>query len=319
MSDTVNVFQAFGLPGTEKLDVPAGPGGEGVPKRDPDYRFREEPTGLLLGWHAHGNGEPLYIHGPPAAGKSSLVRQVAARLGIPCMVVTGHQRLEFRDLVGQMTMVDGTTLWMDGPLTTAKRYGFWLVIDEADRMDPGNFVALNGEMEPVHLQSPLCIVENGGETVESHPNYRVVLTANSAGSGDHSGRFNTALAQDGSSMDRAWNLRIGYPEPELELEILKAKSGLPESLLRQMLEVAGAVRELDENPDADTQLELGVSTRTLQRWAHCTWLYKGSAERRGRSPLIYGLEIALLNRASAEARQAVLEIVQRLTGVEEAA
>ena len=29
MTDTVNVFQAFGLPGTEKLEVPAGPGGEG--------------------------------------------------------------------------------------------------------------------------------------------------------------------------------------------------------------------------------------------------------------------------------------------------
>ena len=48
-------------------------------------------------WFLMQKPDPLYIFGPTSAGKSSLVRQIAARLNYPVYEATGHDRLEFPD------------------------------------------------------------------------------------------------------------------------------------------------------------------------------------------------------------------------------
>lgn len=65
-----------------------------------DYRFRPEVTADFLGWWQFG-GLSCLISGPTGSGKSSLVNEVAARSNVPVFPVTGHNRLELIDLLGQ--------------------------------------------------------------------------------------------------------------------------------------------------------------------------------------------------------------------------
>ena len=43
--------------------------------------------------------DPLYLYGPTGSGKTSLIKQLAARLNYPVFEVTGHGRMEFADRV----------------------------------------------------------------------------------------------------------------------------------------------------------------------------------------------------------------------------
>ena len=86
---------------------------EYTPTIDPNYLFHESSRDVIV-WFLMQNPEPLYICGPTSAGKSSLVRQIAARLNYPVFEATGHDRLEFPDLVGHLSVHQGSMIFEDG-------------------------------------------------------------------------------------------------------------------------------------------------------------------------------------------------------------
>lgn len=51
---------------------------------------------------------PLFIWGPPGVGKSSIVQQFAAEVGLPCVSLLGSQ-LAPEDLIGVPQIEDGTS------------------------------------------------------------------------------------------------------------------------------------------------------------------------------------------------------------------
>ncbi|MEZ9922365.1 AAA family ATPase, partial [Vibrio breoganii] len=71
------------------------------------------------------------------------------------------------------------TIWMDGCLTKAMREGHILILNEIDLMDPAELANMNAILEG----SPLVISQLDGEIIAPHPNFRVVATSNSNGSG----------------------------------------------------------------------------------------------------------------------------------------
>lgn len=72
----------------------------------------------------------MYMCGPSGSGKTSSICQLAARLNYPVFEVTGHNRLEFQDLVGHHSVQNGTMTFEYGPLALAMRYGGILLINE---------------------------------------------------------------------------------------------------------------------------------------------------------------------------------------------
>ena len=67
--------------------------------------------------------ESLYVFGPTGCGKTTCIKQLAARLNYPVFEITGHGRLEFADLAGHLTLQDGNMRFEYGPLSLAMRYG----------------------------------------------------------------------------------------------------------------------------------------------------------------------------------------------------
>jgi hypothetical protein len=71
---------------------------------------------------------PVFIWGPPGIGKSSLVQQFAAEVGLPCVSLLGSQ-LAPEDLIGVPQIVDGVSRFCP-PAMIARREPYCLFLDE---------------------------------------------------------------------------------------------------------------------------------------------------------------------------------------------
>ena len=279
-----------------------------TPRLDPDYAPEGDHFKDLVVWFVHGR-EPLYVTGPTGSGKSSGIRQIAARLRYPTFEVTGHGRLELADLLGHLTVRQGTMEFEYGPLALAMRYGGLFLLDEIDLISPDVTAGLNGILDG----SPLCLSENGGEIIEPHPMFRFAATANTAGAGDESGLYSGTLRQNLALMDRFVLCQVDYPSEETEIALLTRKfPELPRSLCSTMVAYAGEIRRLFVGGDGVTQqIEVTFSTRSLIRWADLTVRYQNLA-RQGIQPIRYALDRALGFRASRETRAMMGELCQRM-------
>jgi MoxR-like ATPase len=74
----------------------------------------------------------VLLVGPPGCGKSTFAQHIARhRTGRPPIVIPGSPQREEIDVWGSRAIVDGETVFEDGPLPMAlKRAGTWLVVEE---------------------------------------------------------------------------------------------------------------------------------------------------------------------------------------------
>lgn len=281
-----------------------------TPKPDQNYLFNESSRDVVV-WLLE-KSDPLYIFGPTGSGKSSLIRELAARLNYPVFEVTGHSRLEFPDLVGHLTVQDSQMSFQYGPLALAMKFGGLFLLNEIDLLDPSTAAGLNSILDG----APLCIPENGGELITPHQMYRFVATANTNGASDETGLYQGTLRQNCAFMDRFWLCEIGYPKPELEIDLLsRLTPELPIELRTKMVEYANEVRRLflgqAEGEQVNNVLEITFSTRTLIRWANLTVRFQPLA-RQGISPINHALDRTLAFRATPESRTFLHELAQRI-------
>jgi cobaltochelatase CobS len=280
-----------------------------TPDINPEYLFHDSSRDVVV-WFMDSS-DPLYVFGPAGSGKTSLIKQLAAKLNYPVFDITGHGRLEFPDLVGHLTVEDSTMSFQYGPLALAMKFGGLFLLNELDLLDPATAAGLNGVLDG----DPLCIPENGGEVIKPHPLFRFAATANTNGGADETGLYQGTLRQNLAFMDRFWLCEIGYPTPKAERELLHRKApGLPKDIRTRMVEFAGEVRRLfmgeAEGSYRDT-IEVTFSTRTLIRWADLTIRFQPLA-RQGIQPVTYALDRALGYRASRETRTVLHELAQRV-------
>jgi cobaltochelatase CobS len=280
-----------------------------TPIADKNYILPEQSRDLVV-WFL-GNPEPLYVFGPQGSGKTSLIKELSARLNYPVFEVTGHNRLEFPELAGHLTVQNSQMSFQYGPLSLAMKYGGLFLLNEIDLLDPSTAAGLNSVLDG----SPLCIPENGGELIVSHPMFRFAATGNTNGTSDYTGLYHGTLRQNSAFMDRFQLAEISYPKPELEENLLaKVTPQLPSELRKKMVEFANEVRRLFVGSDSESRdgivLEVTFSTRTLIRWADLTVKYQPLAWQ-GISPINYSLDRALAFRASAESRTFLRELSQR--------
>ncbi|WP_415717039.1 AAA family ATPase [Maridesulfovibrio sp.] len=284
-----------------------------TPCMDSEYLFHESSRDVVV-WFMDSS-DPIYLFGPSGSGKTSLIKQLAAKLNYPVFEITGHSRLEFPEMVGHLTVEEGSMEFQYGPLALAMKYGGLLLLNEIDIIDPATAAGLNGILDG----EPLCISENSGEIIHPHPMFRFAATANSNGAADETGLYQGIVRQNLAFMDRFWLCEIGYPTPEAEIELLSRKAkNLPKNIRKKMVEYANSVRKLfmgEASGNLTDTIEVTFSTRTLIRWADLTVRFQPLA-RQGIQPVTYALNRALGYRASRETRTVLHELAQRIFPVE---
>lgn len=302
-----------GIPDAVKAIGYADASNPHIPTKNDNYVFRKDLIRDLRCFLQSPEGDALFVSGPTGSGKTSAIIQTAARLNWPVQQITAHSRMEMSDLVGfhsLTSIVPGeipTMQFQYGPLSIAMRDGHILLINEIDMVDAGELAGLNDVLEG----APLVIAANGGEIIRPHPMFRVVVTANSFGSGDNTGLYQGVTIQNVASLDRYRFIEVGYTDPDVEMEILnKSAPSVPKVIKKGMIQVANEVRALFiGNEDEGSMLSITLSTRTLIRWCKLSSLFRTAP-----NPLEFSLSQALLLRATKVENEAVTRIAKDVFG-----
>lgn len=235
-----------------------------------EYAFLPHTIQLMDGIMA---GDHQLLFGPTGVGKTSIILNIAARIGQPVIRLNFTGQVSISDVVGSIGIVDGCTVWNDGPLPRAMRSGSWLCLDEFDFCDPSVASIFYPVLE---AKSKLCLKEHDGEIIEAHPNFRLFATGNSIGGGDKDGEYvgtqplNAALLNRFSGHGSVLNIQPMKSKQEREV-LQKRMPTMPTRLIKRFCDMASRLRHGDGQvpPMIPT-----FSTRELINWGKKTMLYR---------------------------------------------
>ena len=153
-----------------------------VPSKDPNYvkfGFYKNLARIVKS----GQFYPVWIQGLSGNGKTMMVEQVAAELKRELFRINITAETDEDDLLGHYTLVDGQTIWEDGPVVKAMERGALLLLDEID------YATMKiACLQPV-LEGKGVYLKKINRWVEPSHGFNVVATANTKGKGSEDGRF----------------------------------------------------------------------------------------------------------------------------------
>lgn len=285
-----------------------------VPRVESDYVHNKELVIDLRGLFLNPFTEGLCIFGHTGTGKTSGVLQYCAATKRPVRSITANGSMTADDLIGFHALVaekpgDPPVMRFNyGPLPLAMKEGAVLLINEVDMIHPAELAGLNDVLEG----RPLITANNGGEVIHPHPYFRIIVTANSSGSGDESGAYQGVMIQNMASMDRYRFTEVGYLPEKEEIAILEkvVQGKIPRAILEKMVAVANAIRTLFMGTDTQPgTVSVPMSTRTLVRWARLTLQYAGAS-----NPISLAFKKSFLLRASSVEKVALERAAKDLFG-----
>lgn len=240
-----------------------------------DYLIIEEPYYRAIGNEvahftaAFNERMPMMMKGPTGCGKTRFVEHMAWRLKRPLITVSCHEDMTASDLVGRYLLDADGTVWHDGPLTLAVRYGAICYLDEIVEARQDTTVVIHSLTDDRRIL-PL---EKKNEVLTAHPDFHLVISYNPG--------YQSVLKDlKESTKQRFGAIDFTYPEAALEAEIIAHESGIESDMARTLVTIAERSRNLKGHG-----LEEGASTRML--------IHVGKLLSQG-IPLSEACEIALL-------------------------
>jgi hypothetical protein len=197
-------------------------------------------------------GDPVVsLIGAPGTGKTTICRQSAHVMGIPCTVVQFTRDKPIEQLIGVDKIRGGQQVFVDGEITVAMRAA------EASPDIPHLIVFDEFDHAPSEVQSDFHGVVEGrdytlpnGEVIKNCGNLRFVLTRNTSGHGDVSGRHASANISDSAFNSRIKSTFIvDYMDPTHE-QVLLTTYGLDVQEAEQVVAFANATRRSVESVDS---------------------------------------------------------------------
>jgi len=282
--------------------------------RDNDHVFPKQLTREFNTWLNEPDGFAYWLWGHTGCGKTTFVKQFMHRLNWGVYSVTCSASTEVESFFGQYTLVKGSMDWIDGPLLKAIKNGGVFLLNEADTLNPEEFVKLYDLLEALGTGNSIG-VDQLGIHIEPHLYFRVVVTANTNGAGDESGYLGTQM-QSPALMERFMVAKLGYMAKEHELALLQKVCSIPKDILSRMVDLANKVRDaFASDQDSDQRCNLPFSTRSLLQWAK-KYEQLGRHEPDPRNRLPYALDLALLRKGRTEDVLAIETMAKSIFGLD---
>ena len=158
---------------------------------------------------------PTFITGRSGNGKTFSVEQACADLNRELIRVNITIETDEDDLIGGFRLVDGNTVWHNGPVVEALERGAVLLLDEVD-LASNKILCLQSVLEGKGL-----FLKKTGRYVQPAKGFTIVATANTKGKGSDDGRFIGTNVLNEAFLERfALTFEQEYPTPAIETKIL---------------------------------------------------------------------------------------------------
>jgi hypothetical protein len=162
---------------------------------------------------------PIFITGLSGNGKTFSVEQACAQLKRELIRVNITIETDEDDLIGGFRLVNGETVWHDGPVVQALNRGAILLLDEID-LASNKILCLQSVLEGKGV-----FLKKIGKYVKPAAGFNVVATANTKGKGSDDGRFIGTNVLNEAFLERfPVTFEQAYPTPKVETAILKKAS-----------------------------------------------------------------------------------------------
>ena len=260
-----------------------------APAIDPNYLWDAQLAASLAVCSKAGTN--LYLYGPAGTGKTEGARQFAALGRRPFVRLAINRTTEPADLIGQYLPKDGSFTWKDGPLVRAFRQpGCVILIDEPTFMRPGALAVFQTVLDTGAIHLPT------GEVVTRAPGVFVIAADNTNGSGDETGRYADTGVLNLALIDRfQLMLAVDYLPASREAAMLAARSGVPDTVARHMVQYARLTRDGANGG----KLTAGLTFRRLLAWAGAV---------RARIPSKHAFDMAIITPADPADRPTLRQL-----------
>ena len=228
-----------------------------VPDKDPNYvpfgNFSDVKKIIQSGMFY-----PTFITGLSGNGKTFSVEQACAALGRELIRVNITIETDEDDLIGGFRLVDGATVWHNGPVVEALERGAILLLDEVD-LASNKVLCLQSILEGKGV-----FLKKVGKFVKPKSGFNIIATANTKGKGSDDGRFIGTNVLNEAFLERfALTFEQEYPTVSIETKILKKVSGNLGVLDEQFCDNLANWADIIRRTFKDGGIDEVISTRRL--------------------------------------------------------
>jgi len=240
---------------------------------------------------------PTFITGLSGNGKTFGVEQACAQLNRELIRVNITIETDEDDLIGGFRLIDGNTVWHNGPVTEALERGAVLLLDEID-LASNKILCL----QPI-LEGKGIFLKKIGRFVSPAPGFNVVATANTKGKGSDDGRFIGTNVLNEAFLERfPVTFEQEYPVPSVEKRILSGVAstlGVTDSgFIKCLVDWGDIIRKTFY----DGGIEEIVSTRRLVHIVRAYSIFGDKSK---------SIQVCI-NRFDDETKQAFLELYDKV-------
>ena len=240
---------------------------------------------------------PTFITGLSGNGKTFSVEQACAQLGRELIRVNITIETDEDDLIGGFRLVNGATVWHNGPVIEALERGAILLLDEID-LASNKILCLQSVLEGNGV-----FLKKIGRFVRPAAGFNVFATANTKGKGSDDGRFIGTNVLNEAFLERfPVTYEQDYPAPSVEKRILgriASNLGVTDTaFLERLVDWADIIRKTFY----DGGIEDIISTRRLVHIVRAFSIFNDKAK---------AIKVCV-NRFDDETKQSFLELYDKV-------
>jgi len=240
---------------------------------------------------------PTFITGLSGNGKTFSVEQACAQLKREIIRVNITIETDEDDLIGGFRLVDGATVWHNGPVVEALERGAVLLLDEID-LASNKILCLQSILEGNGV-----FLKKIGRVVKPTRGFNVIATANTKGKGSDDGRFIGTNVLNEAFLERfPVTFEQDYPSPAIESKILggvAAKLAVTDTdFCKRLVDWGDIIRKTFY----DGGIEEIISTRRLVHIVRAFSIFNDKAK---------AIKVCV-NRFDDETKQAFLELYDKV-------
>ena len=242
---------------------------------------------------------PAFITGLSGNGKTMSVEQACAALNREVIRVNITIETDEDDLIGGFRLVDGNTVWHNGPVVEALERGAVLLLDEID-LASNKILCLQSILEGKGV-----FLKKIGRYVLPAKGFTVIATANTKGKGSDDGRFIGTNVLNEAFLERfPLTFEQEYPTPAIETKMLnnycKELDACDDKYIANLVTWADMIRRTFKEGGVDEV----ISTRRL---VHIIRAYAIFSDR------VKAIKVCL-NRFDDETKQSFMDLYDKIDG-----